>query len=261
MIIKDIQELVIDKWREVLLLNTIDGKIEIRLTQIESPKIDLGAEADDVNDADGTKIYSLYKAKTATVAFDNAFWSLNLAAAQAGGKKKVASAEDKIVTPVTKIGTIGSDATVELDHLPVGTIKYVYKLVNRGIAEAFTLSTGETVEEGTFKIKDKTITLPQGTTGTLYVRYEYESDNAVQLDVSSEEFPDQTAFEAHVRFRDPCNKNNKIDGVIIADKAEFDPTSISWDFAKGGKHSVTLNITKDYCNEIDANLFSIILAE
>lgn len=253
-------ELILDRVRSLTAHDLTTGEMLFRLTSLEEPSLTCTAEGEEVTDAVGAVITTLYRAKKASFSANNSLISLDLAAAQFGAKKEVASATSKIVVPTYEILTIADDATeVTLSHAPVGEVKYIYSLVNNGIATRYVAGSAASATEFVID-KDGKITLPTDLTGKIYVEYSYESEKANRIANKTSEYPEACSMKIYAYFRDKCNENIVYSGVIIASKAKLNPEQVELALTSTGKHAFEFQMMRDYCEE-EAELFSIIIAE
>lgn len=251
-------ELILERIKSIIFNSLQDGRVIGRLTQIEDPSLTTSAEGEDVVDAIGSVITTIYKAKTGEFSASNSLFSLDLAAMQFGAEKVVADETNKIVQYCEEMLTI-SDKKATLSHTPVeGSIKYVYTFNNGDLGDVLTLDA--TAASGKFSISDKEITFDEGVTGRAYVEYSYETSKAVSITNNTEKFPESVGCKMFTKFRDKCNDNLIYYGTIIAQKAKIDPSSVELALNSTGKHAFTMKLMKDYCSE-DADLFSIIVSE
>lgn len=250
-------ELILDRVRSLTAHNLSTGEMLFRLTSLEDPSLNCTAEGEEVTDAIGALITTLYRAKKATFSANNSLLSLDLAAAQFGTKKEVASSASKIVVPTHEILTV-TDGKITLSNTPVGEIKYIYSLVNGGIAKRYAQSGVE--GEEVFSINENVITVPSGVTGKIFVEYDFESEKANRIINKTSEFPEACSMKIYAYFRDKCNENLVYSGVIVANKAKLNPESIELALTSTGKHAFEFQMMRDYCDE-EAELFSIIVAE
>lgn len=258
-------ELILEKIRAVEEYDPATGELIGRYTQIEDPSLQTSADARDVTDAMGTPIQIFYQAQKGTFSFTNSLFSLDLAASQFGTIKKVASDSEKITMPVSEIITIGSDHTIKLKYVPVGTagaeVKYV-KVINNNNTFGETYEVSATAGERKFTIdaENKTITLPDSVSGRVFVSYEKETSTAVQVVKRTDGVPDVKTLWIHAIFHDPCNKNLVYAGVIICPRAQIDPSSVELTLKSDGKHPAQYTLNKEYC-EGDGKLFEILVSE
>lgn len=251
-------EVILDSVRS---LNAYDfnGEMLFRLTSLEDPSLQCTAEGEEVTDAIGALITTLYRAKKATFSATNSLISLDLAAAQYGAKKEVASADNKIVVPTFETFTVEAGTTeITLSKTPVGEVKYIYSFISNDPATRYTAASVPTATE--FVIEGAKITLPTDLTGKVYVEYDYESENANVIVNKTSEFPEACKIKIFAYFRDKCNENLVYSGVIISEKAKLNPEQVELTLTATGKHAFEFQMMRDYCDE-EAELFRIIIAE
>lgn len=241
-------ELIFDQVVDLGLTSLVDDKIIARLTQLEESNLEVTSEADETVDALGSPITTLYRSKKALFTASNSLFSLDLFARQMGSEKEIASTGSTKRVPIVEIVEAKANK-LTLSQTPSGEIKYIYRLNNRNLSETYTLTASTPASEGQFSITGKEITLPAGTEGKFYVKYAYDSETAVRVSVGADNFPEATGLFMRCIFRDPCNENIKYGGIIQAKKALIDPTSIQVALQRGGKHALSINLTKDYCDE------------
>ncbi|WP_343247486.1 hypothetical protein [Diplocloster hominis] len=257
-------ELILERIRAVEAYNPATDELIGRLTQIEEPVLETSATALDVVDAMGTPIHTFYNAQQGKFSGSNSLFSLDLAASQFGAEKVVATADNKITMYASETVTIGSDATVVLKHVPVGAsgaeIKYV-KVINDNntFGETYEVAAAAGAGKFTLAAATKTITLPEGTTGRVFVNYAYESDNAVSISKSTDKIPEVQKLLIHAIFHDPCDANLVYAGIIVCPRAQLDPTAISLSLKSDGKHPFTYSLKKPYCAD-SAKLFDILVS-
>jgi hypothetical protein len=266
-------ELILDRIRNVAYHDLETKKLLLRLTSVEDPSLNCTAEGEEILDAVGALITTLYRAKKATFSGSNSLVSLDLAAAQYGSKKVVAGIDkddieefekntaykgaEKITTYAYE--TIKVDGTsVKLAYAPnVDSIKYIYNIENGEIGTAFVA--GSAASETEFVVaEDGTITLPTGvTSGTIYVEYTHESENANRVINRTTDFPAAGRLVIYAYFRDKCTEK-LYSGAIICPKAKLNPESVELALTATGKHPFEFTMMKDYCSD-DDELFSIIV--
>ena len=166
-------ELVLERIRSVEEYDTATNELLGRYTQIESPSLKTSADGAEVTDAMGASIMTFYNAQKGTFDFTNSLFSLDLAASQFGTKKKIAGTGNKIIIPVSETIAIGSDHTVTLKYVPVGTkgaeVKYVKVInANNTFGETYVVSSSSGDGKFTLNAETKKITLPEGAASSLY---------------------------------------------------------------------------------------------
>lgn len=250
-------ELILDKVRQLTAHDLGTGEVLFRLTQLEDPTLSTSAEGEDVTDAVGALITTMYRAKQAEFSASNSLLSLDLAAAQYGAKKEVAG-EDGFVDYAYEI-LPNDNGTVTLAHTPVeNSVGFVYVIKDNNIEKSYPIGTAVSDKEAA--IEGNIITMPTDvTTGKVYVEYNFMNKEAVKIVNSAEKFPTAVSVVIHALFRDVCNENKVYAGKIICHKAKLDPSSIELNLTSTGKHPFTFKMLKDYCSE-DAELFTIIVS-
>lgn len=253
-------ELILDKVRSLTAHDLSTGEMLFRLTSLEDPSLSCTAEGEEIVDAIGAVITTLYRAKKATFSASNSLISLDLAAAQYGAKKEIASSDKKIVVPVYEVVSVAKDQTeITLKHAPVGDIPFIYALENGEVATRYTK--GAAASETEFVVGENgKITVPSKFEGKLYVEYSYESENANRIVNKTSEFPEACSMKIFAYFRDKCNENLVYSGVIVSPKAKLNPEQVELALTSTGKHAFEFQMMRDYCDE-EAELFSIIIAE
>lgn len=273
-------ELILDKVRSMTTHDLATGKMLFRLTSLEDPSLQCTAEGEEITDAIGAVITTLYRAKKATFSATNSLISLDLAAAQYGAKKVAAGVtkneKGNIIAPTitdytyeiiaipmeeAEDGTKKPATEVKLAHVPVNEIKYIYSIENNEVGTAYAAASAASATEFVIA-EDGTITLPTDLTGKIYVEYQYETENAVRIVNKASQFPEACSAIVYAYFRDKCNENLVYSGKIIIKKAKLNPESIELALTSTGKHSFEMTMMRDYCaEEGEDELFSIIVAE
>ena len=253
-------ELILDKVRSLTAHDLSTDAMLLRLTSLEDPSLQCTAEGEEVVDAIGAVITTLYRAKKATFSATNSLISLDLAASQYGTKKEVASDGNEIVTCTYEILTISEDGTVTLKHTPSNDVMWIYSVANGETGTGY--KAGSAVSDTEFTIADGVITVPTGLTGKVYVEYEYKTANAVRIVNNASEFPEACKVRIYAYFRDKCNENLVYSGVIICPKAKLNPEQVELALTSTGKHAFEFTMMKDYCaEEGEDELFTIVVAE
>ena len=186
----DLNNFVIDRIVRGVALSQKDDSVLFSINQIQNASLNCSSESTDAVDALGTPIATFYRSKQAEFSAENAIFDMNLMATQMGSKKKVASASDKITVPAMESFTVAAGGKYELKHSPKAAPTEIYAI--NGDSTFGTKYVKETAASATaFSIADKTITLPTGIAeGTdMFVMYEYETENAVEVANSATEFP------------------------------------------------------------------------
>lgn len=234
-----------------------------RLTQLEEPSLNCTAEGEQVTDAVGAVITTMYRAKQAEFTATNSLLSLDLAAAQYGTKKVAGETSAEILDYTYEILTVttADTAGVNLAHTPANPteIKFAYEVVDGGLGKSFAAGAAPSATE--FQINAGKLIPPTGFEGKLFVEYTFENENAAMVRNSASNFPEACSVIVYAYFRDVCNENIIYSGKIIIPKAKLNPESIELALTSTGKHPFTFTIQKDYCSEEGADtLFDIIVS-
>lgn len=263
-------ELILDRVRHATTFDLETKKMLMKLNSIEEPSLGCTAEGEEVTDALGSVITTLYRAKRATFSGSNSLMNLDLAAAQYGAEKEVASTVNKIIDYVCETINVEGES-VKLKYAPtkikvkiegeekeVVDVPWIYVIEAGEIGTAYKV--GAQVSETEFVISDNgVITLPTSvTSGKVYVEYKREAEEGIKVSNKAENFPQACELHIFAYFRDKCNENLVYSGKVIAPKAKLSAESIELALTSTGKHPFEFTMMKDYCEE-DANLFDIIV--
>ena len=262
----NINELILDRVRYATLHDLATDEMTMRLTSIEDGSLQTSAEGQELTDAVGALITTIYRSKRAQFSGNNSLLSMDLLAAQYGDTKAVASSASKINMPVAEIltvETVESTKQVTLKHTPIAsTLKYIYKLENKQVAAKYEKDT--TAGENKVAVSGKVITVPTGLANgdKIFVEYEYASETANKVENRASNFPEAGKLIIYVLFRNICNENEKYAGVIVCPRAKIDPESVEVNLTAEGNHPFVFNMMQEYCaEEGDDELFYFAVAE
>lgn len=267
-------ELILDRVRSATYHDLTTNEVIFRLTSIEEPSLNTTAESEEVTDAIGATIATLYRAKKGTFSGTNSLINLGLYAEQQGTKKIVGSSEATIDVPTFEIIDLGTgenaQTTATLSHVAKDPtkIKYIYSIADGEIGVQYSAGTSVSADKFTVANSEAsgetpaqtTITVPTGLTGKIYVEYTYTTADAVKVKVTADEFPTMGSLIVYAYFKDKCNENLVYSGIILIPKAKLNPESIELALTSTGKHPFEFTMAKDYCSD-DGDLFEIIVAE
>lgn len=253
----DLNNFVIDRIVRGVALSQKDNSVLFSINQIQNASLNCASESTDAVDALGTPIATFYRAKSAEFSAENALFDMQLMATQLGTKKKVANADEKIIVPAMETFTV-EGTTYTLKHTPKVAPKEIYAL--NGDSTFGVKYNKETSESATaFALSGKTLTLPTGIDdGTeMFVMYEYETENAVEVVNSATEFPVGCKFVMEVLGCDVCDQTNLIYAYVIFDNFKLSP-DFDWSIATDGSHPFSGKAQQAYCNK-EKRLFSIVI--
>ena len=261
-------EVLLDRVRSLTCHDLETNEMLLRLTSLEDPSLNTSAEGEEVVDAVGALITTLYRAKRATFSASNSLVSLDLAAAQYGSKKEIGVDVDHAYE-ILEI----KNGEVTLSKTPIeGSVKWVYVIDKNEVGAAYDATGAAATDTQAVVAANGTITLPTAVDEDgnkifadgkkVYVEYTYENKNAVRVVNRASEFPSAVSVVIYAYFRDVCNENKIYSGKIICPKAKLNPESVELALTSTGKHPFEFVINRDYCaEEGDDELFEIIISE
>ena len=250
-------ELILDRVRSLSYNDLETRQMLFRLTSLEDSSLSCTAEGEEITDAIGSLITTLYRAKKASFSATNSLFSFTLLGEQYGATKEVAT-EDKAILDRTYDILNVADGKITLSQTPKGDIKYIYGMAEGEVATVYEVGVTATTN---FSIVGKEITVPTDAKETkFYVEYDFENNNAMKITNKASEFPRAGYIVIYAYFRDKCNENKRYSGKIICPKAKLNPSQIDTALTSTGKHPFELTMMKDYCDEND-ELFTVIISQ
>lgn len=260
----DLNNFVIDRIVRGVALSQKDDSVLFSINQIQNASLNCASESTDAVDALGTPIATFYRAKTAEFSAENALFDMNLMATQLGTAKRVAGTEGaaKIVVPAMESFTVEEGLKYTLKHKAVAAPAEIYALNDDstfGIQYKKTEGTNPTATTFVYTDANNTISLPTGLkVGTeMFVMYEYESENAVEVVNSAKNFPVGCKFIMEVLGCDVCDQTNLIYAYVIFNNFKLSP-DFDWSIATDGAHPFSGKAQQDYCDR-EKRLFSIVI--
>lgn len=255
-------ELILDRVRRATFHDLTTTGILFTMSSIEDPSLKCSADGEEVTDAIGAVITTLYRAKKAEFSGTNSLIHLGLLAAQYGAEKVEGTSEKKITDWAYDILTVtgANGEVIKTSKTPKDNtkIKYVYAFADNDISTAYEVGSTASATKAVVA-SDGTITVPTGFTGKLFVEYQYEVETAVKITNQADQFPETGMLIIYAIFRDKCNDNLVYSGKIVCPKAKLNPESIELALTSTGKHGFSFTLHSDYCDE-DSELFSVIVA-
>lgn len=205
----DINNFVIDRVVRGVALSQKDDSVLFSINQMQNVSLNCASESTDAVDALGTPIATFYRAKSCEFSAENAIFDMNLMSTQLGTKKKVASSASKIVVPAMESFIVDSTKKYELKHTPKTAPAEIYELNGDStFGIKYVKGTSPTATE--FSIANNQINLPTGVAEDteMFVMYEYETENAVEVVNSATQFPVGCRFVMEVLGCDVCDQTN-----------------------------------------------------
>ena len=250
-------ELILDRVRSLSYNDLETRQMLFRLTSLEDSSLSCTAEGEEITDAIGSLITTLYRAKKSSFSATNSLFSFTLLGEQYGATKEVAT-EDKAILDRTYDILNVAEGKITLSQTPKGDIKYIYGMAEGEVATVYEVGVEATTN---FSIAGKEITVPTDAKETkFYVEYDFENNNAMKITNRASEFPRAGYVVIYAYFKDKCNENKRYSGKIICPKAKLNPSQIETALTSTGKHPFELTMMKDYCDEND-ELFTVIISQ
>ena len=253
----DINNFVIDRVIRGVALSQKDDSVLFSINQMQNVSLNCASESTDAVDALGTPIATFYRAKSAEFSAENAIFDMNLMATQLGTTKKVASSTAKITAPAMESFTYGS-GSYELKHTPKTVPNEIYVLNGDStFGKKFVKGTNASATE--FGITNKTLARPTGLNASdeLFVMYDYETENAVEVVNSATEFPVGCKFVMEVLGADVCDQTTLIHAYVIFPNFKLSP-DFDWSVATDGSHPFSGKAQQAYCDK-EKKLFNIVI--
>ncbi len=258
----DINNFVIDRIVRGVALSQKDDSVLFSINQIQNASLNCASESTDAVDALGTPIATFYRAKTAEFSAENALFDMNLMATQLGTEKTVASATSKVVVPAMETIDMAKDVKegkYVLKHTPIAAPTEIYAINGDStFGVKYTKGTAASDTAFAYTEADHSITLPTGIKADeMFVMYEYESENAVEVVNSAKNFPVGCKFIMEVLGCDVCDQTNLIYAYVIFNNFKLSP-DFDWSIATDGAHPFSGRAQQDYCDK-EKRLFSIVI--
>lgn len=255
----DINNFVIDRVVRGVALSQDKGEMLFSINQMQNVSLNCASESTDAVDALGTPIATFYRAKSAELSAENAIFDMNLMATQLGTSKKVASSTAKVTAPAMESFEYGT-GSYELKHAPKGDVKEIY-LLNGDSTFGKKYVKGTTASETEFSLAGQNMKLPTGLNASdeLFVMYDYEAENAVEVVNSATKFPVGCKFVMEVLGCDVCDQTNLIHAYVIFPNFKLSP-DFDWSVATDGSHPFSGKAQQAYCDK-EKKLFSVVIPE
>lgn len=262
----DVSNFVIDRILRGVMTSTADGSVMYSINQIENPQLTCSADEKKAVDALGTTIQTYHLAKNAEFSAENSMFDLSLFATQQGTTKNIATASNKIVTPAMETFEVTASGNtldlITLSHEPTQPITTIYELKGDStMGQKYISSTSATADKFVYDEGAHKITLPTEVKpgSQIFVMYEYETENAVEVVASATEFPKAGKFVMEVLGNDVCDPTTLIYAYVIFPNAKLDPnTDIT--FSTESKHPFKMLAQQAYCDK-KKTLFKIVIPQ
>ena len=208
----------------------------------------------------------LMRSKAIEASAENAIYDLGLLAAQYGTEKKAATATKKLVVPTMESfevpAAVEGAVTYTLKHTPVAAPVAIYAL-NGDSTLGAKYTKGETAASDTqFAYADGVISLLTAVKAgdEMFVMYEYESENAVEVVNSANEFAKMGKMTFECLVYDVCDPETKIFAYLILPRFQL---SNDFDWSIGGDsqtHAFSGKAHVDYCSK-DKKMVRVVIVD
>ena len=243
----DLNNFVIDRIVRGVALSQKDDSVLFSINQIQNASLNCASESTDAVDAMGTPIATFYRAKSAEFSAENALFDMNLMATQLGTTKKVASATSKILAPAMESFVVEDGGKYILKHAPKAAPTEIYAINGDStFGVKYVKETAASATAFAYVEADHSITLPTDiAVGTeMFVMYEYETENAVEVVNSAKNFPVGCKFVMEVLGCDVCDQTNLVYAYVIFNNAKLSP-DFDWSIATDGTHPFSMKAQQD----------------
>ena len=187
----NLNNIIVDRVLRGIFSDKNDNII-FSLNQIQDLSLNQTSESQEVKDAFGVSILELMRSKALEASANNAIYDFGLLAAQYG-TEKVELGSTVVVPAMESFEVDGTEYTPK--HTPIAAPTAIYELNGDSTLGAKYAKAKDTQPTATeFAYVDGVIHLPtdlaaEGKKGTeMFVMYEYESDNAVEVVNSADKF-------------------------------------------------------------------------
>ncbi len=237
-----------------------NDNIIFALNQVQNLSLNSTSESQEVVDAFGVSIMELMRSKAIEASAENAIYDLGLLAAQYGTEKKAATAENKLTVPTMESFEV-EGTTYTLKHMPTSMPKAIYKL-NGDSTLGAKYEAPTNGKEGDFTYADGIITLPSDVKAgdEMFVMYEYETENAVEVVNSANEFAKMGKMTFECLVYDVCDPETKIFAYLILPRFQL---SNDFDWSIGGDsqtHGFSGKAHVDYCSR-DKKMVRVVIVD
>lgn len=247
-----------------------NDNIIFALNQVQNLSLNSTSESQEIVDALGVSIMELMRSKAIEASAENAIYDFGLLAAQYGTEKVTATATEMLQVPtmesfeVPALAEGATNAKYTLKHTPVKAPVAIYALNGDSTlgAKYAAEETETSAQATTFVYADGVIELPADVKegDEMFVMYEYESENAVEIINKANEFAKMGKMTFECLVYDVCDPETKIFAYVILPRFQL---SNDFDWAIGGDsqtHSFSGKAHVDYCSK-DKKMVRVVIVD
>lgn len=255
----NLNNIIVDRVLRGVFSNKNDDII-FALNQVQNLSVNSTSESQEIVDALGVSIMELMRSKAIEVSAENAIYDFGLLAAQYGTEKVAASADAKLVVPTMESFEVAG-TEYALKHTPVSAPVAIYELNGDSTLGAKYVA-GTAASETEFAYAEGKITLPTNiaTGAEMFVMYEYESDNAIEVVNAANQFAKMGKMTFECLVYDVCDPETKIFAYLILPRFQL---SNDFDWAVGGDsqtHGFSGKAHVDYCSK-DKQMLRVVIVD
>ena len=260
---------VVDGWFE----SKSTGKVLAVLDQISNFSINTNSETKDKTDAQGALLKRYFTSKSVEISGENATFSLNLFATQAGVTKTTGTS---VVMPRIYLSEVPQNGIITLPDIPEdGTFKLYGTSANGNvdIDKQFLPAEAGGAADATHYLLNintttgvATLSLPTSlVAGVDQVQIKYERTitnaeiKAARVDVKGDQFPKECKATFRVLCSDLCNSEEVLALYIVFEKFQMSP-DFDWTVDTESTQGFSATAFKDYCGKGQV-LYYIAVAE
>lgn len=256
-------QLVIDRVVDAWFESKADQELIAVLDQVTNFSVNTSSETKDKTDAQGVLLKRYFLSKSVDISGENAVFSLNMAAIQAGTTKKMGTE----VTLPRIMQIAKTDSPYELPDEPIEGTFMLYGTSDNGIVDVSKKYVkGDSVGVDTYAISTSggvtTVSLPTNATDTVQIKYEYtvaDGDIAARVDQTSDKFPAECKATFRVLCSDICDAETVRALYIVFPRFQMSP-DVDLSFDTDSTQAFTATALKDYCGKGQL-LYYIAIAE
>lgn len=263
MAIINFDQLVIDRVVDGWFESKEDEELIAVLDQISNFSVNTTSETKDKTDAQGVLLKRYFLSKSVEITGENAVFSLNMAAIQAGNAKKVGTE----VTLPRIMQIAKTDSPYALPDTPINGTLMLYGTSDNGVVDVEKKYVkGDAAGVDTYAVATAggvtTVTLPTNATDTVQIKYEYtvaSGDIAARVDQTGDKFPKECKATFRVLCSDLCDSETVRALYVVFPKFQMSP-DVELAFNTDSTQSFTATALKDYCGKGQV-LYYIAIAE
>lgn len=244
----NLNNIVVDRVLRGIFSDKNDNII-FSLNQVQNLSLNQTSESQEVTDALGVSIMELMRAKALEASAENAIYDFSLLSAQYGTEKVEATGDAKLVVPAMESFEVAG-TEYSLKHTPVAAPVAIYALNGDSTLGAKYVA-GTAASDTEFAYADGKITLPTGleANSEMFVMYEYESENAIEIINSANKFAKMGKMTFECLVYDVCDPETKMFAYLILPRFQL---SNDFDWSIGGDsqtHAFSGKAMVDYCSK------------